>query len=251
MPAMDYSRIADLYDSYVRVDLDVPFFLGYAAQASTVLELMSGTGRVSVPLAQAGAALTCVDSSPEMLASLRQKAYQQGLTFDVVIADVTEMDLGKTFDLILLPFNSFGEITEPEAQRKALAAIRRHLAPGGKFICTLHNPPARLKTVGQGLKLRGKFNESDRIVLLWSEETYNPDSWMVNGMQFVEVYDAAGVMVEKRFVEIEFSLLAPSEFEAMAAAAGFTVAARFGDYQRAPFDPDTSPFVIWEFVAQE
>ena len=249
MPAMDYSRIADLYDSYVRVDLDVPFFLEYAKQAENVLELMSGTGRLSIPLAQAGVNLTCMDLSPEMLAYLRQKAYQQGLSFDVIQGDVTEMDLGQTFDLILLPFNSFGEITEPETQQKALAAIRRHLAPGGKFICTLHNPPARLKTVGQGLKLRGKFNEPDRIILLWSEENYNPDSGLVNGMQFVEVYDAAGVLVEKRFVEIEFSLLTPTVFETMAEAAGFRIVKRFGGYGGAPFDADKSPFVIWELSA--
>lgn len=249
MPAMDYSRIADLYDSYVRVDLDVPFFLEYAKQAENVLELMSGTGRLSVPLAQAGVSLTCVDLSPEMLAYLRQKAYQQELSFDVVRADVAELDLGKTFDLILLPFNSFGEITAPAAQQKTLAAIRRHLAPGGKFICTLHNPPARLKTVGQGLKLRGKFTDPDRVILLWSEESYDPDSQLVTGMQFVEVYDAAGVLVEKRFVEISFSLLPPKDFEAMAAEAGFKVVERFGDYQRSPFDPETSPFVIWALAA--
>jgi len=246
---MDYSRIADLYDSYVQVDLDVPFFLDYARQAENVLELMSGTGRLSVPLAQAGVNLTCVDSSPEMLAYLRQKAYQQELTYTVVQSDVTEMDLGQTFDLILLPFNSFAELVEPEAQRKALAAIRRHLAPGGTFICTLHNPPARLQVVGQGLKLRGKFTEPDRVILLWSEESYDQSSQLVNGLQFVEVYDAAGVLVEKRFVEVNFFLHQPADFEALLASAGFRIVNRFGDYQRALFDAEKSPFTIWELAA--
>ena len=246
MPAMDYARIADLYDSYVRVSLDIPFFLEYARQAQSVLELMSGTGRVSIPLAQAGADLTCVDSSPEMLAYLRQKSYQQGVDLQIVQADVTQIDLGRTFDLVLLPFNSFAEITDPAAQRKALNAIRRHLAPGGKFILTLHNPPVRLQTVGQGLKLRSKLAEPDRTILLWSEEEYDPASQLVSGMQFVEVYDASGVLVEKRFVELSFFLHRPAELEALLAQAGFTIAARFGDYQRSPFEPETSPFVIWE-----
>ena len=249
MPAMDYGRIADLYDSYVQVTVDVPFFVEYAKQAEKVLELMSGTGRVSIPLAQAGVNLTCVDSSPEMLAYLRQKAYQQGFSFNVVLADVAGLDLGKTFDLILLPFNSFAEITDPEAQRRALATVRQHLAPGGKFICTLHNPPARLQVVGQGLKLRGKFKEPDRIILLWSEETYDEAAELVNGMQFVEVYDAAGLMVEKRFVEISFYLHQPDRFEEMLSEAGFRIVQRFGDYELTAFDPETSPFVIWELEA--
>jgi SAM-dependent methyltransferase len=243
---MDYSKIADLYDSYVQVDFDVPFFLEYARQAENVLELMSGTGRLSIPLAQAGVNLTCVDSSPEMLTHLRQKAYQQGLSFNVVQADVTELDLGQTFDLILLPFGSFSEITEPEAQRKALATIRRHLGPGGKFICTLGNPPARLQIVGQGLKLRGKIEEPDRIILLWSQEDYDPDSQLVSGMQFVEVYDAAGVMVEKRFVEINFYLHQIPDLETLLASSSFRIVKRFGDYQQAPFDPEKSPYAIWE-----
>lgn len=249
MPAMDYARIADLYDNYVRVSLDIPFFIEYAEQAQNVLDLMSGTGRVSIPLARAGANLTCVDSSPEMLAYLRQKSYQQGVDLQIVQADVTDLDLGRTFDLVLLPFNSFAEITDPADQRKALNAIRRHIAPGGKFILTLHNPPVRLQTVGQGLKLRNKLAEPDRTILLWSEEEYDPASQLVSGMQFVEVYDAAGVLVEKRFVELSFFLHKPAELEELLAQAGFRVMTRFGDYQRRPFEPASSPFVIWELRA--
>ena len=71
MPAMDYSRVAELYDAYVTTDFDVAFFLTEAHGAKHVLELMSGTGRLSLPLIRAGARLTCVDNSPEMLAILR------------------------------------------------------------------------------------------------------------------------------------------------------------------------------------
>jgi hypothetical protein len=43
MPALDYDRIARLYDAYVRTELDVPFFLQEARQASgPVLELRAG-----------------------------------------------------------------------------------------------------------------------------------------------------------------------------------------------------------------
>ena len=70
---MDYGRIAHLYDAYVHSDFDVAFFLEETRAASQVLELMSGTGRLSIPLLEAGVSLSCVDQSPEMLASLREK----------------------------------------------------------------------------------------------------------------------------------------------------------------------------------
>ena len=50
------------------LDADIPFFREMCADATgDVLELMSGTGRVSLPLLRAGVTLTCVDYSAEML----------------------------------------------------------------------------------------------------------------------------------------------------------------------------------------
>ena len=54
-PALDYALIADLYDEMVRFEADLPFFLEECRTAEgPVLELMCGTGRVSLPLIEAG-----------------------------------------------------------------------------------------------------------------------------------------------------------------------------------------------------
>ncbi|MEM9266020.1 MAG: class I SAM-dependent methyltransferase [Cyanobacteria bacterium P01_F01_bin.13] len=72
-----YANVADIYDSYVQTTLDIPFLLDQVkGTSSEVLELMSGTGRISLPLIEAGATLTCVDKSPEMLAILEKKLTQ-------------------------------------------------------------------------------------------------------------------------------------------------------------------------------
>lgn len=61
--------VASLYDAYVTATFDLPFWLQHATAAKgAVLELMCGTGRISVPLAEAGVSLTCVDASAGMLA---------------------------------------------------------------------------------------------------------------------------------------------------------------------------------------
>jgi predicted RNA methylase len=75
---MDYARLADFYDTFVRSAFDIAFFIKEAKGVSgEVLELMAGTGRVSVPLVESGVRLTCVDNSPEMLAKLRAKRTDQ------------------------------------------------------------------------------------------------------------------------------------------------------------------------------
>ena len=71
-----YDRIARLYDPWsVSVVEDVEFYVGEAARSGgPVLELGVGTGRIAVPIAQAGIRIVGVDSSEGMLAVAREQA---------------------------------------------------------------------------------------------------------------------------------------------------------------------------------
>ena len=60
--SIDFDQVADLYDSYVQVDFDVEFWKQEAAtSAGKVLELMCGTGRIGMPLIEAGVSYTGLD----------------------------------------------------------------------------------------------------------------------------------------------------------------------------------------------
>lgn len=118
---------------------------------------MSGIGRLSIPLLEAGVSLTCVDNSPQMLHILRQKIQQKHLSAKVYEMDVCQLSLPEYFDLIILPFNSFSEIINPEQQSQVLKKIWNCLSETGRFICTLHNPPIRLQSINSQLTLRGKY----------------------------------------------------------------------------------------------
>lgn len=249
MPAMNYAQVASLYDAYVRVDFDLPFFLEETRGANRVLELTAGTGRLSIPLAGAGVELTCVDSSREMLAILKRKLAERGLSATVHELDVRTLSLAGPFDRVLLPFQSFAEILEPEDQRRVLAGVHRVLAPAGRFVVTLHNPPVRLASVdGRPVHL-GDFPLPERDgggrLFLSAVQRYDAARAVVSGAQFYEVYGPDGVLHSKRFVDVEFCLHERAAFERLTADAGFTVQALYGDYARAPFDEAASPFMIW------
>ena len=65
----DYAFIADLYDFVVpyRDRPDVAFFVSAAQETGgPVLEVGCGTGRVLIPTARSGAAITGLDASPYM-----------------------------------------------------------------------------------------------------------------------------------------------------------------------------------------
>lgn len=246
MNASPYEQIADLYDVFVQSALDIPFYLAEARQTTgEILDLMAGTGRVSLPLIAAGGRVTCVDNAPEMLAVLREKLAQRGLTADVYAQDVRRLALDKRFDLILLPFHAFAELASGDDQQQALHAIHTHLAPGGRFICALHNPPVRLRSVDGLLHLIGKYPHAEGRLLVWILQTQRPDGAGVAITEFFEEYDAANRMTARRMMEMQVSFVARAEFEALALAAGFHVVRLYGDYAGAPFDEATSPFMIW------
>lgn len=248
-PAMNYAHLADIYDTYVNTNKDIPFFSREAGEISgETLELMAGTGRVSLPLLRQGVRLTCVDLYPQMLAVLEAKAAEEGLQVQTHAMDVSELDLGKQFDFIFIPFNAFAEITSTSNQMKALIRIHQHLAPEGQFICTLHNPAVRLSRVDGQLRLWGNFPRRDQPgrLLLWGLENYYPESEQVEGVQIFEFFDEQGVMQTKRMSEIHFSILEKDQFEKLAQKAGFEIAALYGDYDYSPFSKERSPFMIWK-----
>lgn len=247
MPAMDYAKVAELYDVYAQTDMDVQFFIEEARGCRNVLELTSGTGRLSLPLIKAGVPLSCLDSSPEMLAILRKKVQDRGLSAPVYEMDACSFVLPDRFDLIIIPFNALGEIVSPASQQAAFASIRSHLTETGRLICTCHNPAIRLKYVDGQIHLRGKFALPDHAgtLFLSSLESYDPDTRLVRGAQFYELYDSSGEMQSKRFVEMQFILHSREAPETLARSQGFSVLALYGDYARADFDPDQSPYMIW------
>jgi SAM-dependent methyltransferase len=248
MDSIDYSGIADLYDSLVRFEDDIPFFLEAAKRSpGPVLELMSGTGRVSIPLLQAGIPLTCVDYSPEMLAVLRNKIDTLNLTGQAVLADIRKLSFVDRFTLAFLPFNSFSElITEPD-QAEALDAVHRSLKDDGRFICTLHNPLVRLRTIDGELRTMNRFpHPSGRgEVVFRIRLDYDAAARLASGVQYFDEYDEEGILSDRRTMELRFALPGRHEFEKLAASAGFKTLSLHGDYLGAEYRQRESPFMIW------
>jgi SAM-dependent methyltransferase len=240
--------ITKYYDYYVRFDSDIPFFLKeLAGIQGEVLELMSGTGRLSVPLVEAGIRLTCVDSSSPMLGILHRKLASRKLTASLIQQDICELKLDKRYKAIIIPFHSFAEIHAVEDQAKVLRKIHEHLDDNGCFICTLHNPPIRIKTVTGGLRLIGKYPVAGRkrTLLVWSNENYNQADHTVEGVQIYEEYDQTGTMLSRKAFDIRFSLLERKQFEDAAISAGFKVRHIYGDYSWSLFQEQSSPVMIF------
>jgi SAM-dependent methyltransferase len=245
-PALDYSGMADVYDALVRFEEDIPFFRELALEASgPVLELMAGTGRVSLPLIEAGVDLTCVDSSGEMLDRLRAKLEDRDLSARLIQGDIARLRFEPGFALALIPFQSLSELLIEDEQRSALRAVFDALRPDGLLACTLHNPAIRRRSLGGGPRTAARAPDGERGELLLEVELEVGEGDLVHGVQRVRRTDAHGKIIFERVIPIRFALIERVDFEAMARGIGFEVEALYGDYAGSPFSPDSSPYMVW------
>jgi SAM-dependent methyltransferase len=244
--SIQFDKVADLYDYYVKVEFDIDFFLQEAKKIDgKVLELTCGTGRVSIPLLRAGVDLTCVDYSEGMLAVLQKKLEKNRLSCRVLKMDISELSLQDRFDLIFIPFNSFSEIVDKSKHKLTLERIRAHLTDRGLFICTLQNPRVRVKSMDGRLKLLGKFpTDSGGSLILQSQLSYDASAHLAHGFQYYEIYNDSKELIDKRTLEMNFYLFARTEFEELVHSAGLRVEDLYGDYDCSGFDEDTSQFMI-------
>ncbi len=136
--------IADSYDSVYSVlrdpSGDVEFYVAQAKQSGgPILELGCGTGRILLPMAETGVDCVGLDFSPEMLVVLRQKNLPANL--ELVQGSMEDFDFGeRRFKLITIPFRGFQHMLTVEAQLNCLTSIKKHLAPGGKFVFDIFDP---------------------------------------------------------------------------------------------------------------
>ncbi|MGK7927181.1 MAG: class I SAM-dependent methyltransferase [Spirulina sp.] len=245
--AMDYEQIAHLYDSYLQFSEDIPFFVEESQKTEgLVLELACGTGRISLPLIEVGANLTCVDSSPAMLAILRQKLADRDLFAWVVEADIAHLDLDPIYNLVLLPFQSFHELQDENQRRQAIAGIARSLVPKGRFICTLHNPQIRLQGIDRVTDY-GPFSHLDSgesVRLSIALDTHDPQTGRVSGVQTIYEFDDRDRLIAEFRLPIQFFLLELATFQEYLHGVGLAIEEVFGNYDRSPFNPQTSPYII-------
>lgn len=248
--SINFDKVSDIYDYYVNVDFDIPFYLNETKNCdSEILELMCGTGRVSIPLLESGKKMTCIDYSKGMLETFSKKIDRFKDKVKLIEMDVTQLDLKRKYKMIILPFHSISEITSSEKQFDALECISKHLEENGTFILTLQNPNKRLKQADGSLRILGEFPiDNSRKAILSSMNQYDEKEKVVNGYQFYEIYNNSNVLIEKRCLKIQFKPLSDKELKSMIERLNLKIVETYGDYSYSEFNDQTSDFIIYKIT---
>jgi SAM-dependent methyltransferase len=100
-----------------------------------VLDVGAGTGRTTLPLAEAGHPVTALDNDPELLGELRRRA--DGLAVNTALADAREFELEQRFSLVVAPMQTIQLLGGPGGRAEFLQRSLHHLHPGGLVAAAL------------------------------------------------------------------------------------------------------------------
>jgi ubiquinone/menaquinone biosynthesis C-methylase UbiE len=146
--AAAYARLARYYDlQHATYTPDVSMYQQFAAQChaghpggAPILEIGCGTGRVMIPLVEAGYRVVGVDESPEMLSIARSRlAEKPAGRWQLIEADMRALELPERFAMAFIALNTFLHNLTRDNQLAMLLAARRHLLVDGLLIVDL--PP--------------------------------------------------------------------------------------------------------------
>jgi SAM-dependent methyltransferase len=145
---------------------------------ASVLDAGCGTGRIARELARRGADVVGVDLDEQMLSTARRKAPDLAWHH----ADLATIDLGRTFDVILLAGNVMIFLT-PGTERDVVSNLARHLAPDGRLIAGFSLRPGQL-TAAEYDRLVGDAG----LLLLERWSTWDRDPWGPGGDYLLSVH---------------------------------------------------------------
>jgi SAM-dependent methyltransferase len=247
-----WDQYADFYDwenAQTMARRDVPFWRRLACAAEgRVLELGCGTGRVTLPLARAGARIVGVDLSAPMLARARKRAARVRVTHrpGLVRGDIRALPFASgSFGLVAAPYGILQSLLSERDLVATLQSIARVLTGGGRFATELvADLPAWREYRGE-TRLRGwRAGRKAHVTLIESVEQQPARGLTLFHQDFVE---RRGRTVSRRRFALAFRTLTLPQMARRFEKAGLRVTARLGSYDG---DPWTRESETWLLMAE-
>ncbi|MFX1389809.1 MAG: class I SAM-dependent methyltransferase [Promethearchaeota archaeon] len=216
---------------------DVPFYLQKAIEyGEPILELACGTGRVTLPIAKEGLSITGLDLLQSMLKEAKRKSKELGLEIEWIEADMTDLDLKKKFNLILMPGCAFNWFLELDWVEKCLSRIKKHLNPKAAFIFDAFNPNLNILTRDPSTTyINAKYEDPDGKGLVIVNESNKYDkATQINEIQLS--YSIADKIIENK---LKLRIFFPQELDAILKYNGFKISNKYGDFDQTPFNSDS------------
>ena len=242
----DYAPFYDWENARTFGRRDVEFWRRIALKSDgPVLELGSGTGRVALPLARAGARIIGIDRSEAMLARARTLVRRQrlGRRVHLVRGDIRHLPFpDRSLSTVIAPYGILQSLLSERALRDTLRAVARVLTPGATFGLEMVADLPEWKEYSRRVSLRGRRGPNGGPIALIESVRQDPR----RGLTFFdqEFVEGRGPKASRRQFTLTFRTVTVPAMAARLAKAGFEVTALLGDYRGKPWDARAEVWII-------
>lgn len=238
-----YEILAQYYDQlHASLTADVPFVRELAEeQGGPVLEVGSGTGRLLIPLAEAGFHVTGIDSSPQMMSIARRHLLLKPDSIrdsihlvEQDIRSLTPDQFNHKFALALLSYNTLMHFPESDI-KPLLQTLARGMRDNAVLFLDLENPFAIASAAFTGSPvLETSFTDShtDKKIEQWSLGKGDTESQMLDVSWLFRDPAREEILEEVHF---RYYYYYPHQIDLFLQSAGFKLEQLLGSYAGDPF----------------
>lgn len=232
---IEWDRFARLYDDdYADFVDDLDLYLPFAERTGgPILEAMCGTGRVLLPLAEAGHEVVGLDISEAMVGLSHAKLLAAGVADHarVETGDICSIRFPERFALAIVAMNSFMHLPGGAEQRDALTTLYEHLRPDGLLLLDLFNPDPHELIADEGILVHAKSFTSSAGTEVQKWVLRKTD--FAGQTHYVEfMYDEIGAdrLLRRDVLPFTMRWVYRFELELLLEQAGFVLEGLFGSY---------------------
>jgi SAM-dependent methyltransferase len=221
-------RIAEFYDdmhpsfdqSQIRTLLEL-------SGGGRSLELGIGTGRIALPLSQAGVEVHGIDASQAMLAKLKAKPGAEKI--HTTTGNFADIPVEGHFDLIFIVFNTFFALRDQDEQIRCFRNVAKHLTSDGVFVIQAFIPDMTRYIDRQTVRVTDMDESGVRLEISQLE------------LLKQQVRSQIVLLAEEgtRFIPVKIRYAWPSELDLMATLAGLNLQHRWGSWDRDQLTDDS------------
>lgn len=194
---------------------EIDFYTSFMQQDGRVLEAMTGSGRLQIPLMQLGYQVDGVDCSPDMLARCVLRGKDLGLAPNLYQQYLDQLDTPYKYQTVVIAVGSFQLITTRTTALNALIKIREHMLPAGDLLFSIFDPSKAEPWSKRAVRLSGS-----KVLNLITRRELDLTNQIAQAYCSYELV-AAGQVVQQEQELISVTWYSDLELEEILAQAGF------------------------------
>jgi SAM-dependent methyltransferase len=216
-----------------------------------VIEYGCGNGRITLPMARAGARVVGVDLSAPMLEDLRARLTREPedvrSRVTIVHGDMRDAKLEVRAPLVICPFNALLHLYTREDVERFLARVTEHLAPGGELVfdVSMPQPEEQARDPSRAYhapRFRYPNPDGSKGPLVRYTERFDYDKLrqvLFVGMAFLPNDGSEGWMTP-----LSHRQFYPQELEALLHYNGFAIREWFGEFDKSKLTKDSFTILV-------